>query len=79
MCDTTNKTDQKCDFQKHSWNVESLIEHIKQNMAWELSWEWWFERIVKRIWTFSSDKWREGASILENITDNLRENTDVSM
>jgi hypothetical protein len=52
---------------RHSWNVERLIEHIRQNVAWELSCEEWLERIVKWIWTASRGRWREAASRSENI------------
>ena len=31
-----DKTDQKGDL-KHSWNVESQIEHIRENVVWEMS------------------------------------------
>ena len=31
---------------KHSWNVERLIEHIRQNVSWGMSWGWWLERNV---------------------------------
>jgi hypothetical protein len=32
---------------KYNCNVENQIEEITQNVACELSWEWWLARNVK--------------------------------
>ena len=64
---------------KYSWNVERLIEHVRQNMAWELSCEWLLERNEKYTWNVSSENWREAAQRFENITGTLRPNIDVSI
>ena len=76
----TRKTKQiKSAIWKNSWNVERLIEHIRQNVAWQQSCEWWIEIIVKWIWNISSETWSEAASRFENITGTLRANIDVSI
>ena len=64
---------------KHSWNVERLKEHNRQNVVWGLSCEWWLERNVKWIWNVSRERWREAASRFEKITSILRPNIDVSI
>jgi hypothetical protein len=57
---------------KHSWNLERLIEHIRQNVGWVLSCEVWLERIVKWIWNVSNEFWSEAAQRFENIIGNFR-------
>jgi len=47
--DTTAKQI-KGEILKHNWNVERLMEHIRQKVAWELSCLWWLqEKNVKWI------------------------------
>ena len=64
---------------KYSCNVDRVIEHIRQNVAWELSCEWWVEGNEKWIWNVSSERWREAARRYENITGTLRANIDASI
>ena len=50
---------------------------FRQNVAWELSCEWWLERNVKWMWNVSSEIWRESARRFENVTGILGKNIDA--
>ena len=77
-CDMADKRFQRANL-KQSCNTERIIEHIGQNVAWELSWELWVEGNVKWIWKVSSERWREATGSLCNITGVLKANIDVSI
>jgi len=62
-----------------SCNVEGLVEHIRQKVAWERSREFWLERHMKLLLSISNEKWREPARRFEIITGNLREWIDVGI
>ena len=58
----TRQTDKiKSEILKQSWNVERLVEHIRQNVAWELIGQWWLEWNVWWMWNVSTERWREAA------------------
>ena len=64
---------------KHNWNVDRLVEHIRANVVWELSWELWVEGNVKWLLKVSSEWWREAAGRYKNTTGDLTANIDVSI
>ena len=45
--DTTEKKKIKLAILKHNWNVERLIEHVRQDVVWELSCDLWLEKNLK--------------------------------
>jgi hypothetical protein len=78
ICDTTNKKDQKCDFETQLKCGKTDRTHQTECGVRTELWKW-LERKVKWIWTLSNERWREAAQRLENITDTLRANIYISI
>jgi len=66
-CSTRQTKQIESEILKRNWNVERLVEHTRQNVAWELIGKWWLERNVRWIWNVSSESWRDVARRFLNI------------